>query len=719
MADEETKELTATISDFSGGWNTSNAWLLSPREMAICEDFSLIKGQTTRRPLFVNVDSSGIQLGQITGLHYVPNNKHIIATIGNYNGSSWDIKKTYNFSILNPNSTNPDIDDVNSYELPNFEHCWLPSYATKYKDQIYLTNGVEIQDLDVDGEPLSTAPFNNGFIGKYMVEFAGRLWCANTQWGDNHIFCTAIDKYPDLADNWRGELGDIDETINEMYLGDEKPITALVKFLGNLYAFKNDCIYAIHDDISGFKVVDNIGCIDQKTIAVAYNSIIFLAKDGVYMWAGSQELPRKVSGKIDEYLNNVYCEQPTKTNKTTWKNISLQNEWGRSNYSGTTSFISWDDTEKGFVITNPFDVNPSGYLYLTTGIAYETLFDDYKKGGNILLRFSTDDETYNTTHLGYRLRIAYQWTDSSVYSTWTHADKTKDLYYHDVPMGCLMDVSDSASAGKYLHIRIYYTLASNKEATIYGVVLIGSEVDTNASDIPLHCALPNACFYNNQYLLSVASDIEHEPYCNKVLAFTITTAETQTYAWSKWNYRYITDSIFYDNQWVFGTGKDLGITNGGDFIETIPLSDLTTQSIGGHQSGKCLQKIKTASLDFGMPENNKYFNYSVISYVDKSRGRLKISWYSDYAKGSDPSMGFTYIDTEGTTKAKTTIIEHISPYFDDSKGYDEHPANYGRRIQYQIEGITLENSNDYAEFDLIGIKCYFRPERMILTVGEE
>jgi hypothetical protein len=693
------------LKDFSGGWNTEDptGFAMSLNQSPRIEDFDISQGYPKRRNLFASLYNNNSN--SITGLYNITkdNIEHLIYSIGYYGldntGNPAWLGKQFDTSIKD--ITKKPYFDFHKELGSGFNASFLPVNFTEYRGHLFLTNGLETKvfnlentTTDIFGQiyfpDVTSTMFEQAYTGKYMTSFANRLWSANTQLGGNHIVLTDILLYPNKAINWTDEI----------WLDERKDITALFSGLGNLYAFQEDGIYLIDYPDEIVKVVDGIGAVDQRTIVQAYNSIIFTGKDGVYIWQGGRDLPKRISRNITTYLRNRYLQRPTYIDKKIWRGSDLS----ITNWHPVQ--LTWEEETKSWVLNS---TSANGTLTIQKAIKYDNMLTASKKEGYILLEFTTNIDNINNA-----IRINYGWTNSE---NGTPATWWRSNIYHDADQKYVsIPIGHSLADNDYLKIEIeFYGVVNTTSPQLFSVVVSGGItdlVDSDTSTSFMYRMLPNACFYDSRYFLATAPDNTDDnktnllanPYCDNLAVYTMTAPEQN--AWTLYKNRYQTQAVTHKKHYVAGCGKDLGGYSQNDYMEVMSFAN--AGQLGEANVGKPKQVFETPFYDFGTPDNDKIYHNSSISFVDKQSGTLRITWYVDNKDNGLIDSGFIDITCNGTDIAKSEIIEHKTPAVEGTTG------NYGRRIKYRFEQLYGTN----AEWDLLSIHCYYKLLIMKSTSGE-
>jgi hypothetical protein len=129
---------------------------------------------------------------------------------------------------------------------------------------------------------LRTPPY-----AKVLATYKERVFAANVERGANRMFWTGPDSALTFTVNvWPAKY------FVDIGGGDEE-ITALIPFKDQLVIFKENSIYVLGGDGVGGRwaidLVDNQhGAVNTHCVANIGNALIFIAQDGIYMWAGGQ-----------------------------------------------------------------------------------------------------------------------------------------------------------------------------------------------------------------------------------------------------------------------------------------------------------------------------------------------------------------------------------------------------------------------------------------------
>lgn len=101
----------------------------------------------------------------------------------------------------------------------------------------------------------------------------------------------------------------IDDTKNQPVGTDRESLCGMVEFLGQMVVFKETETYILTDDIETGELVKifDVGCVSRygaKAYIVINNILYWGARDGIYMWDGSNR-PVKISEAIEEDLKDI------------------------------------------------------------------------------------------------------------------------------------------------------------------------------------------------------------------------------------------------------------------------------------------------------------------------------------------------------------------------------------------------------------------------------
>ena len=165
--------------------------------------------------------------------------------------------------------------------LKNDLDCSVPFQLVTWLDKCYIINGVEpLQEFD--GESFTVV--EGAPVGRYIAVKDNVMYIAGDPAHPSRLY------YSEIADptGWKG----IDEITNhiEVSTDDGDYITGLTVQHGNLVIFKNYKIYILYGtDASNYvlkEMQSSIGCTASRSIVNLFNTLFFLAKDGVYSFDG-------------------------------------------------------------------------------------------------------------------------------------------------------------------------------------------------------------------------------------------------------------------------------------------------------------------------------------------------------------------------------------------------------------------------------------------------
>lgn len=138
------------------------------------------------------------------------------------------------------------------------------------------------------------------------LEFANeRLWCTEgstlrtSAYGDYTDWTIPIETPmpADVPNSWSFDAQD------------GKGISCLYASPYGLLAWKRNKMFVLkgfdNDDFYKFRLSDNIGCTDPRSIQVVEGRVTWLGVDGVYQWAGGNEAPELISRDIDPDMKQV------------------------------------------------------------------------------------------------------------------------------------------------------------------------------------------------------------------------------------------------------------------------------------------------------------------------------------------------------------------------------------------------------------------------------
>ena len=262
--------------------------------------------------------------------------------------------------------------------LSTFYPC---NYAV-LNNNLFISNGIDYVCV-WDGILLSTYTFIPR--GRYIISDNNQLWIAGVAGTPSTVYFSRPDILPNLIDSW-SQLNSIDVNIDD---GDI--ITGIVIYQNKKVVFKKQQTYAITGNSLGDIYLRNysnkIGCIDNNSIQLFKNYLLFLSKDGLRSFNGAGV--DLVSEKIYNDLKNI--QQINSGGLFEWR-INTDADFTSGSFSGldvinnsvqlSSINFTWNSDNQFQNYTSSYNVFvQNNVIYLSTSVSVQESTITYS--GNI------------------------------------------------------------------------------------------------------------------------------------------------------------------------------------------------------------------------------------------------------------------------------------------------------------------------------------------------
>ena len=172
-------------------------------------------------------------------------------------------------------------------------------------DKHFFTNGYDAS-FYYDGASIVTV--SSMPMGKY-IEFAyERVWEANVPGYESTLYASAFGDYTD----WTIPGSPLPADSPTSFTFDQQDGNQLTGIFYSPYGilvFKRNKTFVLkgqdNDNFKKYRISDNIGCVDDRSVQLVDGVVLWLGEKGVYKWAGGLGEPEIISRDIDETIKDV------------------------------------------------------------------------------------------------------------------------------------------------------------------------------------------------------------------------------------------------------------------------------------------------------------------------------------------------------------------------------------------------------------------------------
>jgi len=284
----------------------------------------------------------------------------------------------------------------------------------------YFVNGYDTA-FSYDGTNVVVAPeIPTGC--KYIMFADERLWCSNVSGLESTVKVSA---YGDATDWTVPAVDPLPADAANMFTMDRqdgKPITCSYYSPYGKVFWKRNKMFVVkgvdNDSYEKYRISDNVGCVDNRSVRLVQGVVTWLAEDGIYQWEGGSNPPTLISREIDNTIKSIRQSVSAADNQS----ISSYADFLSGSFDTNGARTTWDAT------TYPG--------YLTTAYSSMTDTDSTDFGGGVLtnVTISTDADNIGLAYVGQTALI----------------DNFTDQDYTNTPTWtCTGDCAKLTAAGSY------------------------------------------------------------------------------------------------------------------------------------------------------------------------------------------------------------------------------------------------------------------------------
>ena len=243
---------------------------------------------------------------------------------------------------------------------------------------------------------------------KYLIFADECLWCANVSGLESTVYKSAYGDPTDWTIPATDPLPADAANAFTMDRQDGKPLTcAYYSPYGKIF-WKRNKMFVVrgvdNDDYAKYRLSDNVGCVDNRSVRLVNGVVTWLAEDGIYQWEGGSNPPTLISREIDPTVKSIRQSVSAADNQA----ISSYADFLSGSFETNGTRATWDAT-----------ANP-GYLGTAYSSMTDTLSTDFGKGALTQVVISTDADSVGLGYSGFSTLID-TFTDEDYTSapTWT------------------------------------------------------------------------------------------------------------------------------------------------------------------------------------------------------------------------------------------------------------------------------------------------------------
>lgn len=176
------------------------------------------------------------------------------------------------------------------------------------------------------------------------------------------------------------------DTVYVMYKAflQDGPVTGIVGFQGNFVSFDDDNMYIWDPTSTTSSKLPGFGCVNERTIQVVDGTLIWVNRNGIYLWTGGEDRPIEISGKLKDDVNgygiwNLINDTWTQMASGTLEGKYYLSVGDLSTQSGAPASAITNaefvfDINKGSWVLNSRDDEPMVYTVFTNSSGQKDLY---------------------------------------------------------------------------------------------------------------------------------------------------------------------------------------------------------------------------------------------------------------------------------------------------------------------------------------------------------